>query len=129
MKRKRTKRVMVMLMAVMLLMATSVTSFAIDVGMVDGVLGSISRPALQTVTGLTRNKDKVYLSLTVEYLSSNGNLYCTTPIVKRGTKEVTAEKTITEHYVSAWADHGKTGRLFTTIIGENRITGVVKDDM
>ena len=124
MKRKGTKRkIMVTLMAVMLLMATGVTALAgYDARIQNSVLGELSTSNSKTASArsegidLTGGTVHVYLSLTVEYLSSNGNLYCTTPIVKKGVEKVVASKTVTERLVSARSDHGQYSKEFTLIV-------------
>ena len=127
MKRRRMgtkRRIMVTLMAVMLLMATSVTAFAgtLNTNLKNDVFGSLCKVNPKRVDGKSEGMDlkggtvPVYLSMTLECLSPNGSLFCTTPIVKKGVDKVSASKTVTDQLVSAWSDHGRYSKEFTLIV-------------
>ncbi len=124
MRRKGTKkRIMVALMAVMLLMATSVTSFA-DSGLytktVYGHLEKVGANGAQAYTKNLQDRDSTaYAKLTVEYMSSLKNLYTTTPITKTAKTSATVSKAVTGSFVSAWSGHGVTRQEFELLIGSN----------
>lgn len=123
MKRRVAKRrIMVTLMAVMMLMATSVTSFAKGF-YGKNVYGRLKKIGSMEAQAYTENRvdggGYAYASVTVEYLSSNKNLYTTTPVTKTGISSATVTKRVTGGFVSAWSGHGVTNKEFELIIGSD----------
>ena len=63
------------------------------------------------------DSDRVYLSLTEEYMSTAGNMYTSSPVVKTGSDWVSATYTPSGgRFVSAWSHHGRTQKSFTVYI-------------
>lgn len=120
MKSRVGKRIMVTVMAVMLLMATSVTSFAkgLYTSTVYGSLEKVGSKGAQAYTKNMQDHDgSAYAKITIEYMSSLGNMYTTTPITKTAKTSATASKVIeTGSFVSAWSGHGVTRQEFELII-------------
>ncbi len=123
MRKKGTKRrIMVMLIAAMLLMATSVTSFAKSHknGSVEGILDTWGTGA-KAETYSNTGTGSVYVSLAVEYVTSTGNVYNTGPITKngRGSVTVTGTPAGAGKFISAVSYHGTGGKEFMLAIGAN----------
>ena len=111
-----------MLMAAMLLMATSVTSFAKSHknGSVEGILDTWGTGA-KAETYSNTGTGSVYVSLAVEYVTSTGNVYNTGPITKNGRVSVTVTGTPAGagKFISAVSYHGTGGKEFMLAIGAN----------
>lgn len=116
------KRIMATLTVVMLLLTVSMTAFAKENygsdHQVSAKLETYGTAGTRAYTwSIGMDSDRVYLSLTEEYMSTAGNMYTSSPVVKTGSDKVEATYTPAGgRFVSAWSHHGRTKKSFTVYI-------------
>lgn len=124
MKRKGTKRrIMVMLIAVMMLMASSVTSFARKIAQNDNVEGILEwyGSGARARTYAKAGYGDVYVCVSVEFLTASGNMYNTGNVTKTGNAAViaTAMPGNIKRCISAVSYHGRYSKEFMLTINAN----------
>lgn len=113
-------RLLAIVMAMMMVVAFGMTSMAAaNTATKANVTGSIwtsSSTRVDAKTQSGRSDNRAYVSLTVEYMSSAGGTYVTSPVTKSGTGTVSVNKNLAGSYMSAWSSHGGVGKDFTLYI-------------
>lgn len=110
----KKRRLLAIVMAMMMVVAFGMTSMAASKQgtYVYGILNQVGSGATAFTRNTTDGGGSAYVSVTVEYMSSAGNIYTSSPATKKGTGTATATKTVTGSFVSAWSSHGRTGKEF-----------------
>ena len=113
----KKRRILAVTLALVALMMCGLTSFAVSVSK-EGVKATLERWGPNGSRAVTETvvptEQQVYVALTEEYMSSLGNFYVSSPVINTSNSgTIDAEYTPNGYFVSAWSDHGRTGKLFT----------------
>ena len=112
----KKRRLLAIVMAMMMVVAFGMTSMAAS-GRNTYVEGVLTRAGIAgakaTTTSTYADGDKVCACVTVEYMSSVGNTYTSSPVKKNGNGSVVAQYLPTGSFVSAWSYHGRFGKEFS----------------
>ena len=112
------KKLLGLLLAVITVMAFSLTSFAAEKKStyVKGELVIWAGNGTKATSWGINGNNRTYVSLTEEYMSSLGNTYVSSPVVKTGGSSVEVTYTPNGTFMSAWSHHGIAGKDFTIYI-------------
>ncbi|MDI9242240.1 hypothetical protein [Fusibacillus kribbianus] len=111
----KKKKLFGMLLAVMTMMVFSLTSFAASgsTAYVEGQLVRWGTNGTKATTWGINGNTRTYVSLTEEYMSSAGNTYVSSPVVKTGGSKAEVTYTPNGTFMSAWSYHGIAGKDLT----------------